>query len=36
MGLFEAIERQAGLKLEPSRAPIPVLVIDSIDHPTEN
>jgi len=24
------------LKLEPSRAPIPVLVIDSIDHPTEN
>jgi len=36
MGLFEAIERQAGLKLEPSRAPMPVLVIDSIDHPTEN
>jgi uncharacterized protein (TIGR03435 family) len=36
MGLFEAIEQQTGLKLEPSRAPIQVLVIDSVDHPTEN
>ena len=36
MGLFEAIEQQAGLKLEPSRAQMPVLVIDSVDHPTEN
>jgi len=36
MGLFEAIEQQAGLKLEPSRAPIQVLVIDSVDHPTDN
>jgi len=36
MSLFEAIEQQAGLKLEPSRASIPVLVIDSVDHPTAN
>jgi uncharacterized protein (TIGR03435 family) len=34
--LFEAVERQAGLKLEPSRAVMPVLVIDSVDHPIEN
>jgi uncharacterized protein (TIGR03435 family) len=34
--IFEAVERQAGLKLEPSRAMMPVLVIDSVDHPTEN
>ena len=34
--MFEAVERQAGLKLEPSRAVMPVLVIDSVDHPTEN
>jgi hypothetical protein len=25
-----------GLKLEPSRAVMPVLVIDSVDHPTGN
>ena len=36
MGLFEALERQAGLKLEPSRAQMPVLVIDSVEHPTAN
>jgi uncharacterized protein (TIGR03435 family) len=36
MSMFEALERQAGLKLEPSRAPMPVLVIDTVDHPTEN
>jgi uncharacterized protein (TIGR03435 family) len=36
VSMFEAVERQAGLKLEPSRAPMPVLVIDSVDHPTEN
>jgi uncharacterized protein (TIGR03435 family) len=36
MSMFEALERQAGLKLEPSRASMPVLVIDSVDHPTEN
>lgn len=36
VSMFEAVERQPGLKLEPSRAVMPVLVIDSLDHPTEN
>jgi uncharacterized protein (TIGR03435 family) len=36
MSVFEAVEHQAGLKLEPARAPIPVLVIDSVERPTEN
>jgi bla regulator protein blaR1 len=36
MGLFEALEKQAGLRLESTRAPIPVLVIDSVDRPEEN
>jgi bla regulator protein blaR1 len=36
MGMFEALERQAGLKLEPTRAPVPVLVIDSVSEPEEN
>lgn len=36
MSVFEAVEQQAGLKLEPARAPMPVLVIDSIERPTEN
>ena len=34
--LFEAVERQAGLKLEPSRAVMKVLVIDQVEHPTAN
>ena len=36
MSVFEAVEQQAGLKLEPARAPMPVLVIDSVEHPSEN
>jgi uncharacterized protein (TIGR03435 family) len=36
MSMFEALERQAGLKLESARASVPVLIIDSVDHPTEN
>lgn len=35
--VFEALEKQLGLKLEPSRSQIHVLVIDHIDRkPTEN
>jgi uncharacterized protein (TIGR03435 family) len=33
---FSALEEQLGLKLESSRGPLPVLVIDSIDRPLEN
>ena len=34
--LFVALEEQLGLKLESRRLSVPVLVIDSIDHPSEN
>jgi uncharacterized protein (TIGR03435 family) len=34
--LFVALEEQLGLKLESRRLNVPVLVIDSIDRPTEN
>jgi uncharacterized protein (TIGR03435 family) len=33
--LFTAL-RELGLRLEPSKAPLPVIVIDSLQHPTEN
>jgi bla regulator protein BlaR1 len=36
MSLPEALEKQAGLKLEPQRAPMPVVVIDSVSRPDEN
>lgn len=32
--IFTALERELGLKLEASRGPIPVLVIDSVERPT--
>jgi uncharacterized protein (TIGR03435 family) len=34
--LFSAFEKQLGLKLEPARGPVRVLVIDSIQQPSSN
>jgi uncharacterized protein (TIGR03435 family) len=34
--IFTALEEQLGLKLEPARAPVDVLVIDSIEQPAAN
>jgi uncharacterized protein (TIGR03435 family) len=34
--LFTAIQEQLGLKFEPSRAPVDVMVIDGVDHPSPN
>ena len=36
MSLPEALEKQLGLKLEPQRAPMPVVVIDSVSRPDPN
>jgi uncharacterized protein (TIGR03435 family) len=34
--LFTALREQLGVKLEPTRGPVPVMVIDAISRPTEN
>ncbi len=36
MNMFEAFERQAGLKLEATKTGVEVLVVDHIERPTEN
>lgn len=35
-GLFTAIQEQLGLKLEPQKIPVQVLVIDHVERPSEN
>jgi uncharacterized protein (TIGR03435 family) len=34
--VFTAIREQLALRLEPDRASLPVVVVDHIEHPTEN
>jgi len=34
--LFNAFQRQLGLKLEPTKAPVDVMVVDKVERPSEN
>ena len=34
--LFAAFQQQLGLKLEPTRVPVDVMVIDKVERPSEN